>query len=66
MRILLVVHYFLPRHVAGTELYTACFAQELRKEHEVALFFAELDVTAGSYQVRRGTVCNASCQTARP
>jgi len=54
MRILLVVHCFLPRHVAGTELYTARLAQELRKEHEVALFFTERDVTAGSYPVRRG------------
>src|SRR5215510_10075017 len=54
MRILMVVHYFLPRHLAGTELYTFRLAQELRKEHEVALFFSELDGTVRSYTVRTG------------
>jgi glycosyltransferase involved in cell wall biosynthesis len=52
MRILLVAHYFLPRHVAGTELYTLRLAQELRKEHEVALFCSEIDPDAQSYAVR--------------
>lgn len=52
MRILLVAHYFLPRHVAGTELYTLRLAQELRKEHEVALFCSEIDPGAQSYAVR--------------
>jgi glycosyltransferase involved in cell wall biosynthesis len=52
MRILLVAHYFLPRHVAGTELYTLRLAQELRKEHEVALFCSEIDPGARSYAVR--------------
>jgi glycosyltransferase involved in cell wall biosynthesis len=52
MRILLVVHYFLPRHVAGTELYTLGLAQALRKEHEVALFCSEIDPNAQSYAVR--------------
>ena len=55
MRILMVVHYFLPRHLAGTELYTFRLARELQKEHEVALFFAELDATTPSYTVRTGT-----------
>jgi glycosyltransferase involved in cell wall biosynthesis len=55
MRILMVVHYFLPRHLAGTELYTFRLARELQKEHEVALFFSELDATAPSYTVRTGT-----------
>jgi glycosyltransferase involved in cell wall biosynthesis len=54
MRILIVVHYFLPRHLAGTELYTFRLAQELQKEHEVALFYAELDGRARSYSVRTG------------
>lgn len=54
MRILIVVHYFLPRHLAGTELYTFRLAQELRKEHEVVLFFSELDGAARSYSVRTG------------
>ncbi|MGE0825150.1 MAG: glycosyltransferase [Candidatus Binatia bacterium] len=52
MRILLVAHYFLPRHVAGTELYTLRLAQELQKNHEVALFCAEIDPDARLYSVR--------------
>jgi len=52
MRILLVAHYFLPQHVAGTELYTLGLARELRKEHEVILFCSEIDPGAQSYAVR--------------
>lgn len=43
LKILMVVHQFLPRHVAGTELYTAALARELSKRHEVVLLSAESD-----------------------
>jgi len=41
MRILLVVHYYLPKHQAGTEIYTASLARELKKRHEVAIFTSD-------------------------
>lgn len=41
MRILQVVHWFLPRHVAGSEIYTYQLAQALRARHEVAIFCRE-------------------------
>lgn len=43
LRILMVVHQFLPRHVAGTELYTFNLARELSRRHEVAILAAESD-----------------------
>ena len=43
LKILMVVHQFLPRHVAGTELYTAALARELSHRHEVVLLSAESD-----------------------
>lgn len=41
MRILLVVHQFLPRHQTGTEIYTYGLAKELSRRHEVYLFYRE-------------------------
>ena len=42
MKILLVVHYFLPRHQAGTEIYTGLLARALAGAgHEVAIFTTE-------------------------
>jgi glycosyltransferase involved in cell wall biosynthesis len=42
MRILLAVHYFLPRHQAGTELYTRALARQFKKSgHEVFIFASE-------------------------
>ncbi|HUT53880.1 MAG TPA: glycosyltransferase [bacterium] len=42
MKILYVVHYFLPRHQAGTEIYTALLARAMRaKGHEVTVFTSE-------------------------
>lgn len=39
MKILQVVHSFLPYTVAGTEVYTYRLSKELMKRHEVAIFF---------------------------
>lgn len=44
MKILLVVHYFLPRHQAGTEIYTGLLAQAFRElGHQVMIFTSEDD-----------------------
>jgi glycosyltransferase involved in cell wall biosynthesis len=39
MKILYVIHDFLPETVAGTELYTYHLANEFSKKHEVRIFF---------------------------
>lgn len=42
MKILFVIHNFLPRYIGGTELYTFYLAKELQKKgHEVKLFFRD-------------------------
>jgi glycosyltransferase involved in cell wall biosynthesis len=42
MNILYVVHYFLPEHQAGTEIYTALLAKELNGQgHHVEVFTSE-------------------------
>ena len=41
MKILLVLHYYLPRHQAGTEIYTRNLARALAREHEVRIFTSE-------------------------
>src|SRR5262245_16656946 len=43
MNILMVLHQFLPRHVAGSEVYTFRLAQALqRRGHRVQLYFTEI------------------------
>jgi len=45
MRVLFVVHDFLPRHASGTEVYTGQLALRLRERgHEPHVFAAEKDV----------------------
>ncbi len=41
MKIVQVLHWFLPRHVAGTEVYTHCLSKELQKRHQVSLYCRE-------------------------
>lgn len=41
MRIAQVLHWFLPRHLAGTEVYTYHLARALQAEHDVHLFCRE-------------------------
>ena len=43
MRIAQVVHWFLPRHLAGTEIYTYSLARELNKRNEVHIYCREDD-----------------------
>jgi glycosyltransferase involved in cell wall biosynthesis len=41
MRVLLVVHQYLPRHRAGTEVYTHSLAKALGQKHEVLVYCHE-------------------------
>ncbi|MFB3785925.1 MAG: glycosyltransferase [bacterium] len=55
MKILQVIHDFLPRHQAGSELY--CFHLSKAQQslgHEVRLFFAEIDHQRPAYATREG------------
>jgi glycosyltransferase involved in cell wall biosynthesis len=55
MRILMVVHQFLPRHLAGSEVYTYRLAQALgRRGHQVQLFFTEIRPDRPQYELTRG------------
>lgn len=36
------LHFFLPRHVAGVEIYTDRLARQLAREHDVALLFTDI------------------------
>jgi glycosyltransferase involved in cell wall biosynthesis len=52
MRILEVLHFFLPRHSAGTEVYTDSISRELRRRgHDVHLFFTEKVLSARNYDL---------------
>ena len=54
MRILQVVHDFLPRHVAGVEVYTDHLCRGLAREHDVAPLFSEAVTEAENHSLRRG------------
>ena len=55
MRILQVVHDFLPHHKAGTEIYTYMLSKEFMKRgHYVYLLFAEYDPKHPQYHIRTG------------
>lgn len=55
MKILMVAHQFLPRHLAGTEVYTYHLARELRRRgHAVHLFFTEIRSDRSQYEQSRG------------
>lgn len=54
MRVLLVLHFFLPRHSAGTEVYTDSIARALRERgHDVHLFFTEKVLSRHNYTLER-------------
>ncbi len=55
MKILQVIHDFLPRHTAGSEVYTYKLSKELVKRgHEVSLFFTEAERGTRQYTLREG------------
>lgn len=47
MKILQVVHYFLPRHRAGTEIYTYELSKALARENSVMVFTSEDSASPG-------------------
>lgn len=51
MKILFIIHDFLPDHQAGAEIYTYLLAKELSKKHEVCIFFTEANPLNVSYKV---------------
>ncbi|MFQ5354132.1 MAG: glycosyltransferase family 4 protein, partial [Thermodesulfobacteriota bacterium] len=55
MKILQIIHDFLPRHTAGSEVYTYKLSKELVKRgHEVCLFFTEAERGTPQYTMRQG------------
>ena len=55
MRVLSVVHDYLPRHRAGAEIYTHQLARALRRRgHEAVVLYAEYDRDAEPHTLRRG------------
>lgn len=56
MKILFVVHQFLPGHQAGTELYAYWLAKALQRAgHDARLFFTEIHPDRQPYEWSRGT-----------
>lgn len=54
MRVLAVVHDYLPRHRAGAEIYTHQLARALRgRGHDVRVLYAEYDRDAEPHSIRR-------------
>jgi glycosyltransferase involved in cell wall biosynthesis len=54
MRILQVVHDFLPNHLAGVEIYTDVVSRQLAADHTVAILYSEVVPDAANYSLRRG------------
>lgn len=55
MKILQVIHDFLPKHQAGSELYCYHLSQALRAlGHDVRLFYSEIDHGQPAYSIRQG------------
>ncbi len=55
LRILYVIHDFLPRHAAGSEIYTYRLAQALRRNHEVSVLCTEAHPGVHSYELKETT-----------
>ena len=56
LKILMLVHQFLPRHVAGTEVYTRNLALELSQRHDVVIATAESHHDRPRYEQSERTV----------
>jgi glycosyltransferase involved in cell wall biosynthesis len=52
VRILQALHFYLPRHSAGVEVYTRGLCRVLRQRHDVHLFFSEKIHAARNYSLR--------------
>ena len=57
MKLLVVLHDYLPRHTGGSEIHAHQTARELaRRGHEVTALFTERDLGAREGEVRSGTL----------
>ena len=55
MKILVVLHDYLPLHKGGSEIHAHQMARELtRRGHDVTVLFTERDLSAPEGEVRRG------------
>ncbi|RKY20506.1 MAG: hypothetical protein DRQ55_07425 [Planctomycetota bacterium] len=62
MKILMPVHFFLPDHSAGTEVYTYNLARALKaRGHEVEVFCSEKMLSRRSYSLMKRTVDGLTC-----
>lgn len=62
MKILQVLHFFLPRHSAGTEVYTDALARGLKERgHHIELFFTEKILSRPSYALLRREHAGMRC-----
>jgi len=56
VKILVIVHQFLPRESAGTEVYTWKLAKALQaRGHDLAVYYTQSYADRPQYQLRRGT-----------
>jgi glycosyltransferase involved in cell wall biosynthesis len=53
MKVLLVAHHLPPRHLAGTEVYTARLADALGERHQVTVFATDDDPSLEPGSIRR-------------
>lgn len=61
MKILYIIHDFLPKHQAGAEIYTYLLAKEMNRKHEVLLFFTEISSVGTPYRLTRREVDGLPC-----
>ena len=62
MKILMPVHFFLPDHSAGTEVYTYNLARALKERgHEVEVFCSEKMLSRRSYALLKRQVDDLTC-----
>ena len=61
MKILYVIHDFLPKHQAGAEIYTYLLAKAMSRKHEVLLFFTEISSLGTPYSLKRREVDGLPC-----
>ena len=52
LRVLHAIHDFLPRHLAGSEIYAYELARALSRKHDVWMLAAEYDLAANHGQIR--------------
>jgi glycosyltransferase involved in cell wall biosynthesis len=64
MRILQVIHDFLPKHRAGAEIYTDNLCRELAARHKVHLFFTDCVPELRQYSSKKGRLGDVEYTTA--